>query len=87
MATDAKKPEQKSTDRPAPDGSGPDDEESVEEELEQELAEPHLPLDGTPPEHWKHVAPPATEEQRQDIETAKEEHQERRAHGRPLGKY
>jgi hypothetical protein len=55
-------------------------------EIEQELADPHVPFDGSPPEHWKHVDSPVTEEERLEFEAAKEEHQERAAKGRPRGK-
>jgi hypothetical protein len=64
----------------------PDDTECLVEEIERELADPHVPLDGSPPEHWKHVDSPVTEEERLQVEAAKEEHQERAAKGRHLGK-
>jgi hypothetical protein len=63
----------------------PDDVECLLDDLEQDLAEPHVPLDGAPPDHWKHVDA-LTEEERLNSEAAKEEHQERMAHGRPRGK-
>jgi hypothetical protein len=78
-------------DLPEPDLPGeprcpPDDAECLLEELGEDLAEPHVPFDGAPPEHWRHVDSPLTPEERQKIEAAREEHQERVAHGRPRGK-
>ena len=64
----------------------PDDEECLIEDLERDLAEPHVPLDGAPPGHWKHVDGSLTDEERLASEAAKEAHQERMAHGRPRGK-
>ena len=64
----------------------PDDVECLLDDIEQDLAEPHVPLDGAPPDHWKHVDADVTEEERLNTEAAKEEHQERMAHGRPRGK-
>jgi hypothetical protein len=74
-----------SEDKKADPACAPDDEECLDEDLERDLSDPHVPLDGAPPEHWKHV-PPLTEEERLEIQAAKEEHQERLAHGRPRGK-
>jgi hypothetical protein len=72
--------------RPAAPRCPPDDAECQLEDLDQDLAEPHVPFDGAPPEHWKHVESPLTPEERMKIEAAKEEHQERVARGRPRGK-
>lgn len=63
----------------------PDDEECLTEDLERDLQEAHVPLDGTPPGHWRHVED-LTDEERLQIEAAKEAHQERMARGRPRGK-
>jgi hypothetical protein len=69
------------------DKPGREDAEGLVEEIEEELAaEPHVPFDGAPPEHWKHVDAPLTEEERMKFEAAKEEHQARAARGRSLGK-
>jgi hypothetical protein len=62
------------------------DAEGEMEELERDLAEPPVPLDGAPPEQWKHVHEELTEEERLKREAAREAHQERIAHGHPRGK-
>jgi hypothetical protein len=65
----------------------PDDEECLIEDIERDLTEAHVPLDGAPPGHWRHVDAAVTEEERLQVEAAKEAHQERFAHGRPRGKF
>jgi hypothetical protein len=83
MSSEKKKDPREPPSEPA---CAPDDVECLLDDLEQDLAEPHVPLDGAPPDHWKHIDAPVTEEERLDTEAAKEEHQERMAHGRPRGK-
>jgi hypothetical protein len=78
--------EDDSPERSAEPRCSPEDAECLLEDLDEDLAERHVPFDGAPPEHWKHVDTPLTPEERMKVEAAREEHQERMSRGRPRGK-